>query len=144
VTAELDGLLAVRGGQLWVSGNWQACPFGKTCPSVPFVASRTGTRWTSERLPAGVKAVSGMSPDRSGQPQWMTVTTADLSAPYFAHYSRGSWTLVRGAAITGASNPSVAVVHIPGTDATWAVGWAPTGGSAAFSDPVMELNGSLP
>ena len=143
VTAELNGLLATHGGQLWVSGNWQACPLGQSCPNVPFVSRRSGTRWTSERLPAAVISVSGLSPARSGQPQWMTATTSDQSSSYFAHFARGTWALVKGVAIAGQSGPRVKVVHVPGTNASWAVGWARTGPCIPCLGPVMELNGQL-
>jgi hypothetical protein len=144
VSGTLDGIVAPLGGPLTLSGNWQPCSFGEVCSSSPFVVTGSGTSWTSEPVPSSVLAVSGLSPNLAGQPQWMTARTSDTTSSYYLHYSAGTWTLVPGVAITGETSPEMTVVHIPGTNSSWAVGYAQDGASAGSFAPRIEVNGNLP
>ena len=148
VSATLDGLVAVRAGRadrLWLSGNWLPCsPLDGTCANTPFVVSGSGTGWTRERLPARVTAVSGLSSDRSGLPQWMVATTSDYRSSYYLRCTRGAWALVRGVTIGRHQTPNMSVAHIPGTDSTWAVGYDQCGPTPISVCPRIELNGTLP
>lgn len=148
LSTTFDGIVAVRGQQgdrLWLSGNWQPCsPVGGSCASTPFVVSGRGGRWTPERLPARVIAVSGLSPGRSGLPQWIDTTTSDDSASYYLRFTRGAWALVRGVRIAGHFDPGMTVAHIPGTDSTWSAGADRFGEDPLQVSPRIELNGDLP
>jgi hypothetical protein len=144
VSGTLSGLVAPLGGPLTVSGNWQPCSFGEVCTSAPFVETGRGTSWTSQALPSGVLAVSGLSPDLTGQPQWMVARTSDTSSSYYLHDAGGTWTLVPGVAVAGETSPQMTVVHIPGTNATWAVGYAQDGAGIGSFAPRIERSGTLP
>jgi hypothetical protein len=148
VSATLDGIEAVRadhGDRLWLAGNWLPCsPLDGNCASTPFVVSGGGTRWTRERLPARVTAVSGLSPGRSGLPQWMVATTSDYASSYYLRYASGAWALVRGVTIARHQTPNMTIAHIPGTDSTWAVGDDQCGPTPLSLCPRIELNGNLP
>ena len=141
------GLVAVRVGhrdRLWLSGNFQPCsPINGYCASSPFVVSGSGTSWTRERLPARVTAVSGLSPGRSGLPQWMVATTSDYESSYYLRYTSGAWALVRGVTIARHETPTMFIAHIPGTDSTWAVGGDQCGPTPISICPRIELNGTL-
>jgi hypothetical protein len=145
VSGTLSGLVALRFGSLTVSGNAQPCTFGEVCSSSPFVETGSGTAWTSQALPSGVLSVSGLSPGLTGQPQWIVARTSDASSSYYLHDSGGgTWTLVPGVAVAGETSPQMSVVHIPGTNATWAVGYAQDGSGLTSFAPRIELNGTLP
>jgi hypothetical protein len=143
VSATLSGIVAAPGGRLWLSGNWQPCPFFSSCASTPFVARGRPGKWKSVPLPSGVTTIAGLSPDRAGRPQWMTATTSDSSSSFYLHFGGGAWTLVPGVTIAGQFSPRLTVVHIPGTNATWAVGSARDGPLISSVVPRIELNGSL-
>lgn len=144
VSGTLSGILAAPHGGLWLSGNWQPCSFSQVCANTPFVVRGRGTSWTSEPLPSAATAVSGLSPDLAGRPQWMTATTSDSSSSYYLRFRDGAWTLVPGVAIAGQVQPSMTVVHIPGTNSSWAVGYAHNGPLISSLVPRIEVNGDLP
>ena len=144
VSATLSGIVVAPGGRLWLSGNWQPCPFFSSCANTPFVVRGRPGNWKSVPLPSGVTTIAGLSPDRAGRPQWMTATTSDSSSSFYLHFSGGAWTLVPGVTIAGQFSPRMTVVHIPGTNATWAVGSARDGPLISSVVPRIELNGSLP
>jgi hypothetical protein len=143
VSGTLSGMIAAPGGRLWLSGNWQPCPFFSVCANTPFVARGRPGAWKSVPLPSGVTAVGGLSPDRAGRPQWMTARTSDSSSSFYLHFSGGAWTLVPGVTIAGQFSPRMTVVHIPGTNASWAVGSARDGRLISSVVARIELNGSL-
>jgi len=146
--ATLDGIVAVRRDgrdRLWLSGNWQPCSLlGNPCANHPFVVKGSGGRWTSEPLPTGVTAVDGLSPGRSGRPQWMTATTSNMRSSHYLRHTYGAWVLVPGVTIAGQFSPGMRVVHVPGTNASWAVGSASDGPLISSFAPRIELNGDLP
>jgi hypothetical protein len=144
VSGTLSGIVAAPGGRLWLSGNWQPCSFFSVCANTPFVARGRPGAWKSEPLPSGVTAIAGLSPDRAGRPQWMTATTSDTGSSYYLHFHGGAWTLVPGVAIPGEVQPSMTVVHIPGSNSSWAVGWAHNGPLISSLVPRIEVNGALP
>jgi hypothetical protein len=74
----------------------------------------------------------------------MTATTSDSSSSFYLHFSGGVWTLVPGVTIVGQFSPRMTVVHIPGTNATWAVGSARASPLISSVVPRIELNGRLP
>lgn len=143
VSGTLSGMIAAPGGRLWLSGNSQPCPFFSVCANTPFVARGRPGAWKSVPLPSGVTAVAGLSPDRAGRPQWMTARTSDSSSSFYLHFSGGAWTLVPGVTIAGQFSPRMTVVHIPGTNASWAVGSARDGPLISSVAARIELDGSL-
>jgi hypothetical protein len=144
VSATLNGIVAAPGGRLWLSGNWQPCTEFGNCAKVPFVASGRPGHWRMEPLPSGVTSVDGLSADQAGRAQWITATTSDSTSSWYLHFHGGAWTLVQGVTIAGQVMPHMTVVHIPGTNATWAVGFATNGPLISSRGPRIELNGRLP
>ena len=63
--------------------------------------------------------------------------------PRLLAFRDGAWTLVTGVTIAGQFSPQMTVVHIPGTNATRAVGSAHDGPLISSIVPRIELNGSL-
>jgi hypothetical protein len=98
------------GGQIWGAGS---------VGGLPAFFKLTAAGWKTYP--------TGLSPGRAGRPQWMTATTSDSSSSFYLHFSHGAWTLVPGVALAGQVQPQMTVVHIPGTNATWAVGSAHDG-----------------
>jgi hypothetical protein len=143
VSGMLSGIVAAPGGRLWLSGNWKPCSFFSVCANTPFVARGRPGAWTSVPLPSAVTAIAGLSPDRAGRPQWITATTSDQISSHYLHFRAGAWTLVPGVTIAGQFSPHMTVVHIPGTNASWAVGFARDGPLVSSIVPRMELNGRL-
>jgi len=75
--------------------------------------------------PTTVSQDLSISPDLAGQPQWAGAE-AGLPSPsrtQYAHFNGRAWSTVRGAtALSGVYDASVVTAHVPGTNATWAVG----------------------
>ena len=91
----------------------------------PTISHWNGSTWTTVFVPTGVISQNlSISPDRSGQPQWVGAEAGlNPSATLYAHFDGTAWSSVQGAtALSGVFDASTVTAHIPHTDATWAVG----------------------
>jgi hypothetical protein len=142
--APLDSVadvLGVSGSDVWVAGLF----LSRTPGSSPAeVCNWNGSSWSTVSIPSAGQALS-ISPDASGQPQWAgTTTSTDPASTLYSYYDGTSWSNVSGAAaLTGAFEAYTVTAHIPGTNATWAVGGSASlnsAGNPAPASPLIEYN----
>jgi hypothetical protein len=84
-----------------------------------------GSTWACVNEPANAISQDwSISPGSTGQPQWAGAEAGlDPSATLYAYYDGTAWSSVTGATtLSGVSDASEVTGHIPGTNATWAVG----------------------
>jgi hypothetical protein len=99
-----------------------------------------------DRRPFCVRPTTAIFPPYSaGQAQWVGVEEGNsgLLTTLYAYYNGTAWSNVDGATATPHSPASTTVTaHIPGTDATWAVGGliASTTGSLTPGRALIEYN----
>lgn len=115
----------------------------------PTISHWNGSTWTTIFVPSGVISQNlSISPDRSGQPQWTGADSGlNPSVTLYAHFDGTMWSNVQGATPLSGVNVAFTVTsHIPGTNATWAVG-----GSAVFASQgtmpvsaIIEFNRGTP
>jgi hypothetical protein len=118
ITSVVD-MLGVSASDVWVAGLSLSLTVGPA-----EVCNWDGSTWTTVTAPANAGQALSISPDKAGQPQWLGAETGvDPSAPEYAHYNGTSWSNVSGATdLTGVYGAATVTAHIPGTNATWAVG----------------------
>lgn len=121
ITAVND-VLAVSSADVWAAGYTFSTPGGAFNP---VVCRWNGSTWTLVSAPANMLGQAlTISPGASGQPRWVGVE--DLGSPpatQYAYYNGTTWSSVTGAtALSGILGANTATAHIPGTNATWAVG----------------------
>jgi hypothetical protein len=120
----LTDVLAVSPHDVWaVGGNITVTPITASAE----IAHWNGRRWTRTHLPSSGLGfmVESISPGRSGRPQWAGLL--DLSGPArtrYGYYNGTAWSMVAGATVLPGNvfDVDATTAHIPGTDATWAVG----------------------
>jgi hypothetical protein len=101
-----------------------------------------GTAWTTVNAPANVLSQDlSISPDNSGQPQWIGAEAGlDPSTTLYAYYNGSSWSSVNGATdVSGLFDANTVTAHIPGTNATWAVGGSVNNNSSGTIMPVSPI-----
>jgi hypothetical protein len=120
--SQVNDVLAVSDDDVWtvgldsnsVAGTYQA-----------EICQWNGSAWNCVNVPANVITQDwSISPDDSGQPQWAGAEAGlDPATTLYAYYDGTAWSSVTGATtLTGVSDASEVTGHIPGTNATWAVG----------------------
>ena len=142
--APLDSVanvLGVSGSDVWVAGLFLSTTPGSTPAKI---CNWNGSTWSTVSIPSAGQALS-ISPDDSGQPQWVGVTTnIDPASTLYSHYDGTSWSNVPGAtALTGVFEGYTVTAHIPGTNATWAVGGSASlnsAGNPVPASPIIEYN----
>jgi hypothetical protein len=142
--APLDSVadvLGVSGSDVWVAGLFLSTTPGS---SPAEVCNWNGSTWSTVSVPSAGQALS-ISPDDSGQPQWVgTSTNTDPASTLYSYYDGTSWSDVSGAAaLTGVFEAYTVTAHIPGTNATWAVGGTAdlnSQGNPVPASPVIEYN----
>jgi len=137
-----NDVLGVSANDIWVVGgiiNGQAGIYAA------YIAHWNGAAWTVLNMPAGVLSQDhSISPNSAGQPQWVGAEAGpNPSSTLYAHFSGRTWSAVDGATtLSGFFDASEVTAHIPGTNATWAVGQAVTDGPGGIAPgkPIIELN----
>lgn len=105
-----------------------------------------GSAWTTVNAPANVLSQDlSISADNSGQPQWIGAEAGlEPSTTLYAYYNGSSWSNVSGATdVSGLFDANSVTAHIPGTNATWAVGGSVndlSSGSIVPVSPIIEYN----
>ena len=134
-------VLGVSGRDVWaVGGSITVTPI--TASTV--IAHWNGRRWTRVHPPSpGLGFVAqSISPGRSGKPQWAGLLVIGPYRTLYLYYNGTAWSTVPGASVAPASAFDVGLVaaHIPGTDATWAVGGYGTGEATTVGRGIIEYN----
>src|SRR5215472_3903491 len=137
-----NDVLGVSGKDIWVVGgiiNGQAGIYAA------YIAHWNGVAWTVLNMPAGVESQDhSISPNADGRPQWVGAETGlNPSSTLYAHFNGTTWSAVHGATtLSGFFDASEVTAHIPGTNATWAVGQAVTDGPGGIAPgkPIIEVN----
>lgn len=110
------------------------------------VCQWNGSTWTTVNTPASVLGAGvSISADGSGQPQWVgtDAVASGSTATTFGYYDGSAWSNVSGATtLGGAAGASAVTAHIPGTDATWAVGglFDYSSGNVVPANPLIEYD----
>ena len=116
----VNDLLARSADDIW-AGGFLSGPRAFT----PTISHWNGMAWTTVTVPTGtISSVHSISPDRAGQPQWAGVD-AGLNPPttLYDFFDGTTWSSVPGATVfQGVFFAGTVTAHIPGTNATWAVG----------------------
>jgi hypothetical protein len=116
----VNDLLARSADDIW-AGGFLSGPRAFT----PTISHWNGMAWTTVTVPTGtISSVHSISPDRAGQPQWAGVD-AGLNPPttLYDFFDGTTWSSAPGAtAFQGVFFAGTVTAHIPGTNATWAVG----------------------
>jgi len=139
-----NDVLGVSATDIWVAGgiiNGQAGIYAA------YIAHWNGVAWTLLNMPAGVASQDhSISPNAAGQPQWAGAEAGlNPSSTLYAHFNGKTWSAVNGATmLSGFFDAGEVTAHIPGTNATWAVGQAVTSGAGGIApgQPIIELNGA--
>lgn len=120
-TTAVTQVLEVSPNDVWTAGYTFNAVAG-VLASV--VAHWNGSAWSLVNAPGSVLAEGlSISPDGSGQPQWVGTESLSTTDTTYAHYNGIAWSTVSGATpLSGAFGVNAVTTHIPGTDATWAVG----------------------
>jgi hypothetical protein len=152
---DADDVLAVSPTGLWVAGQGITMSDGVGEWVGTVVYHYNGKTWQLDADPmlnskdAEDSSDAFLSPGSSGQPQWLTGAVnlggGDTPAPTATSYQYlsggSSWSIEKGATALGQSSSygkvdafQAAVAHIPGTNATFAVGGTYAGGSYAAGE----------
>lgn len=120
-TTAVTQVLAVSPTDVWTAGYTFNAVAGVL---VSVVGHWNGSAWSLVSAPASVLAEGlSISPDESGQPQWVGTESLSTTNTTYAYYNGSSWSTVSGATPrSGAFGVNAVTAHIPGTNATWAVG----------------------
>jgi len=137
----VNDVLAVSGTDVWAVGLFLTTTTGSTPAEI---CNWNGSTWSTVSVFSAGQALS-ISPDASGQPQWVGLTTnTDPASTLYSYYDGSSWSNVSGAtALTGAFEGYTVTAHIPGTNATWAVGGSvglDSVGNPVPASPIIEYN----
>ncbi len=122
-TSSLNDVLGLSANDVWTVGLLN--PLDEYAPTISHWDGRT---WTTVFVPDPRKYITqdlSISPDRSGRPQWVGAEAGlnHPSATLYAYYNGTAWSSVRGAtALSHVFDANIVTAHIPGTNATWAVG----------------------
>ncbi|GAA2896564.1 hypothetical protein GCM10010517_61520 [Streptosporangium fragile] len=120
----LNDVHAVSSGDVWAVGHKVVFDFPRSY-SAAVVLHYDGTSWHDAGVPEAVG--SGVSLAAGGDGLWVSV---QLNAPGLAgtarylRYVSGTWAVVNGPAIPGTDVVTTqAIAAVPGTSATWSVGY---------------------
>jgi hypothetical protein len=137
----VSDVFATTASDVWGGGGCRGV--GTISPVNPLLVHWDGTAWTQPTVPIQFGSLNTIAPDDQGRPRWISHTAFNLVPPaqaQYLSYDGQAWTLVPGPAVAGQSLETMQVAHVPGTDATWAVGSAAVSGGSV---PRIELIGSL-
>jgi hypothetical protein len=129
-SGDLSSVADTRSAGVWATGNYEL-----SGTDHDWLVHFNGTSWDTVPIPSvfapDSNSIGNISVGaKSGQPQWIS-GNAPSQTPAYLHYSGGTWTPVPGVATKGESGFDPQVVSIPGSNATWAVGytlWESPGG----------------
>jgi hypothetical protein len=140
--SQVNDVLAVTSGDVWAAGLVSNTTVGIYSA---FICQWNGSTWTTANVPANVLSQDlSISPDNAGQPQWAGAEAGlDPSTTLYAYYDGSAWSSVPGATqLSEVSDANTVTAHIPGTDATWAVGGSTDLTSQGLTpvSPIIEFN----
>ena len=140
-TFQINDVLGVSHTNVWAVGlNFN----NEVGIYAPVVNHWNGTAWATVNAPANVLSQDlSISADNSGQPQWIGAEAGlDPSTTLYAYYNGSSWSNVNGATdVSGLFDANTVTAHIPGTNATWAVGGSVSNNTTiAPVSPIIEYN----
>jgi hypothetical protein len=119
-TGGLAAVTATRSG-VWATGNYEI-----SGTDHDWLVHFNGTSWATVAVPAGFapdsNSIGNISVGKSGQPQWAS-GDASGQTPGYLYYSDGKWAWVPGVATNGEAGFDPQVVSVPGSNATWAIGY---------------------
>lgn len=121
-TGDLSSVADTRSAGVWATGNYEL-----SGTDHDWLVHFNGTSWVTVPIPSvfaqDSNSIGNISVGaKSGQPQWIS-GDAPGQTPAYLHYSGGTWTSVPGVATKGLDGFSPQVVSVPGSNATWAVGY---------------------
>ncbi len=137
----VQDMLGDSGSDVWVVG----LELSQTSEEAE-VCNWNGSTWTAVNAPANVGGLAlSISPDDSGQPQWVGAEAGvNPATTLYAYYNGSSWSNVSGATqLSGVFNAYTVTAHVPGTNATWAVGGSAgldSVGNPVPVSPIIEYN----
>jgi hypothetical protein len=137
-----NDVLGISRTDIWVVGgflNTQAGIFAA------YIVHWNGRAWSLLNMPAAVLSQDhSISPSQAGQPRWVGAEAGlNPSVTLYAYFNGTTWSAVDGAtSLSGFFGAQEVTAHIPGTNATWAVGQAVTSGSGGVAPgkPIIEFN----
>lgn len=140
----VNDVLGISPGDVWVVGE----EFNATAGiDLALIAHWNGHAWTVLRKPAPAEALgpnNSISPNAAGRPQWVGGTAGlNPTATVYAHFNGTKWATVQGATrLSGVFADFVVTAHVPGTNATWAVGGSAKDTAAGVSPDkvIIEFN----
>jgi hypothetical protein len=119
-TGGLAAVTATRSG-VWATGNYEG-----SGTDHDWLVHFNGKSWATVAFPAGFapdsNSIGNISVSQSGQPQWVS-GDASGQTPGYLYYSGGKWAWVPGVATKEEGGFDPYVVSVPGTNATWAIGY---------------------
>ena len=126
-------------GDVWVGGV--------NADHQALVACKQGSTWTALESPGitAVNQVLGVPTTDVWAAGYTFNATAGVMASVVAQWNGSAWSTVSGATpLSGALGASTVTAHIPGTDATWAVGGllADQSGNVLPGEALIEYNPS--
>jgi hypothetical protein len=139
----INGVLGISPTDVWAAGQTVNATVGINAADV---LQWNGTAWTIVNAPADVLSQAlSISPDASGQPQWVGAEAGvEPATTLYAYYNGTSWSNVSGAtSLSGVFDANTVTAHIPGTNATWAVGGSvnlSSSGTLVPVSPIIEYN----
>lgn len=135
-------MLGVSADDVWTTGN--VFSFNADIDDA-VISHWDGSTWTPETVPSGIDGdETTISPDIAGQPQWAGVSAGfSPASTLYAAFEGGQPVTFAGATPVSAPAGSFTIAstftaHIPGTNATWAVGEVKI--SLANPTPLIEFN----
>ena len=135
----VSDVLAVSACDVWaVGGDVTATPITASTA----IGHWNGRRWTIVHLPEFDFVAGSISPGRSGKPQWAGLLVILPYRTEYLFYNGTTWSAVPGAseAPGSAFDVNVVTAHIPGTDATWAVGGYGNSNAVPVGRGIIEFN----
>lgn len=135
----LNDVLVTQPRDLWAAGDY--CLSAQSmvgCTNGGLQIARwNGMRWNTDFRQHSFYDAMTISADQSGQPQWAGLDAPDPARILYEHFDGRHWSVVLGAPLRGATDVTSYTAHIPGTDATWAVGFVTTKSTVT---PFIQVN----
>jgi hypothetical protein len=138
--ANLDSILAAKGGKVWIGGGASNAKGGTT----EFAAELSSSAWTATTLPATASAndyaLTSMAPDGHGG-IWAAAGGVAVTKVRIWHLTGGTWTGPSTPAFGSSQRTLFQLAAVPGTSSVWGVGAVARG---TATQGLIALEGPTP